>query len=468
MPEIGEHLQKEELLKQLEMYRLIFDSIYNGALVTDEKGYVTHFNKPYGEFLGVNPDDQIGSHCTDSVENSRMHIVAQTGKSEINQSHRIMGQNMVVQRIPIKKDGRVIAVFGQVMFKDVKDVRKLATELSLLESKVKLYEEELINLRSTRYTFDSIIGSSQAIKSLKIEALRAAANQFPVLISGESGTGKELFAQAIHHAGPRRVHPFVRINCAAIPKDLLESELFGYEKGAFTGADPNGKPGKFELARHGTVFLDEVGDLPLEMQPKLLRVIEDKEFERVGGTKIIQSDFRIIAATNQNLEQMLIDNRFRKDLFYRLNVIPLHIPPLRERKSDILPTTRHLLKQMAREANLEEQKIDREAEKALNNYGWQGNVRELSNVLERTMSTLEGDTIRLQHLPFYVYRSHRKFPEHHQSPLKDVQTRTEKEAILYTLQETKNNKTRAAKILGIHRTLLYKKMSKYKIPLTVG
>ncbi len=468
MPETSEHLQKEELLKQLEMYRLIFDSIYNGALVTDEKGYVTHFNKPYGEFLGVNPDDQIGSHCTDSVENSRMHIVAETGKPEINQSHRIMGQNMVVQRIPIKKDGRVIAVFGQVMFKDVRDVRKLATELSLLESKVKLYEEELINLRSTRYTFDSIIGSSQAINSLKIEALRAAANQFPVLVSGESGTGKELFAQAIHHAGPRRVHPFVRINCAAIPKDLLESELFGYEKGAFTGADPNGKPGKFELARHGTVFLDEVGDLPLEMQPKLLRVIEDKEFERVGGTKIIQSDFRIIAATNQNLEQMLTDNRFRKDLFYRLNVIPLHIPPLRERKSDILPTARHLLKQMAREANLREKKIDREAEKALTNYGWQGNVRELSNVLERTMSTLEGDTIRLQHLPFYVYRSHQKSFENHQSPLKDVQTRTEKEAILYTLKETNNNKARAAKMLGIHRTLLYKKMSKYKIPLSPG
>ena len=468
MPEISEHLNREELQKQLDMYRLIFDSIYNGALVTDEKGYITHFNKPYGEFLGVNPADQIGNHCTDSVENSRMHIVAETGKPEINQSHRIIGQNMVVQRIPIRKDGRVIAVFGQVMFKDVRDVRKLATELSLLESKVKLYEEELINLRSTRYTFDSIIGSSQAIKSLKIEALRAAANQFPVLISGESGTGKELFAQALHHAGPRRVHPFVRINCAAIPKDLLESELFGYEKGAFTGADPSGKPGKFELARHGTVFLDEIGDLPLEMQPKLLRVIEDKEFERIGSTKIIQSDFRIIAATNQNLEQMLIDNRFRKDLFYRLNVIPLHIPPLRERKSDILPTARHLLKQMAREANLREKKIDGEAEKSLTNYGWQGNVRELSNVLERAMSTLEGDTIRLQHLPFYVYRSHRKLPEHHQSPLKDVQTRSEKEAILYILKETNNNKARAAKMLGIHRTLLYKKMSKYKIPLTPG
>jgi len=466
MLEISERLNKEELQKQLEMYRLIFDSIYNGALVTDEKGYITHFNKPYGEFLGVNPDDQIGSHCTDSVENSRMHIVAETGKPEINQSHRIMGQNMVVQRIPIKKDGRVIAVFGQVMFKDVRDVRKLATELSPLESKVTLYEQELINLRLTRYTFDSIIGKSQAITILKKEALNASTNQFPVLITGDSGTGKELFAQAIHHASPRKLYPFVRINCSAIPRDLLESELFGYEKGAFTGAKSEWKPGKFELARHGTVFLDEVGDLSLEMQPKLLRVIEDKEFERVGGTKIIRSDFRIIAATNQNLEEMMADNRFRKDLFYRLNVIPLHIPPLRERKSDILPTARHLLKQMAREANLRDKEIDKEAENALINYGWQGNVRELFNVLERTMSTLDGDTIRLQHLPFYVYRSHRKFPEHHQSPLKDVQTRTEREAILYTLKEADNNKARAAKMLGIHRTLLYKKMKKYNISLS--
>ncbi len=399
-----------DLIQQVEIYELIFDCIYNGVMVTDAAGTITHFNKPYGQFLGLDPEKLIGKHCTQVIENTRMHIVAETGKPEINQSHRIMGQNMVVQRIPIKKDGRVIAVFGQVMFKDVRDVRKLATELSLLESKVKLYEEELINLRSTRYTFDSIIGSSQAIKSLKIEALRAATNQFPVLVSGESGTGKELFAQAIHHVGSRKIQPFVKINCAAIPKDLLESELFGYEKGAFTGADPNGKPGKFELAQHGTVFLDEVGDLPLEMQPKLLRVIEDKEFERVGGTKIIQSDFRIIAATNQNLEEMMANNRFRKDLFYRLNVIPLHIPPLRERKSDILPTARHLLKQMAREANLREKEIDGEAEKALINYGWQGNVRELFNVLERTMSTLEGDTIHLQHLPFYVYRNHRRLP----------------------------------------------------------
>jgi transcriptional regulator with PAS, ATPase and Fis domain len=465
MLEKNAHRKCEDLLEQLEMYRLIFDSIYNGAIVTDIKGNITHFNKPYGEFLEVDPQAQIGTHCTASVENSRMHIVAKTGIPEINRSHRIKGQNMVVQRIPIKKEGRVIAVFGQVMFKDVKDVRKLAAELSLLESKVKLYEEELINLRSTHYTLDSIIGQSESIQSLKKEALRAASNQYPVLISGESGTGKELFAQAVHHASARKLYPFVRINCAAIPRDLLESELFGYEKGAFTGAKSDGKPGKFELAHKGTVFLDEIGDLPLEMQPKLLRAIENKEFERVGGTKIIRSNFRVIAATNRNLEKMLAEGRFRKDLFYRLNVIPINILPLRERKTDIIPTATYLLSQMAQEANIPEINLGQEAEKALKNYEWPGNVRELSNVFERTLSALEGNTIHLQDLPFYLHRNRNRVEKNNRSTLKDVQARTEKEAIRYTLKETKNNKAQAAKILGIHRTLLYKKMKKYDLPL---
>ena len=465
MLEKNTRLKREALLEQLEMYRLIFDSIYNGAIVTDIHGKITHFNKPYGEFIGVDPQAQIGKHCTDSVENSRMHIVAKTGIPEINQSHQIKGQNMVVQRIPIQKEGRVIAVFGQVMFKDVKDVRKLASELSLLESKVKLYEEELINLRSTRYTLDSIIGKSDSIKSLKKEALRAASNQYPVLISGESGTGKELFAQAVHHASARKLYPFVRINCAAIPRDLLESELFGYETGAFTGAKSGGKPGKFELAHQGTVFLDEIGDLPLEMQPKLLRVIEDNEFERVGGTRIIRSKFRVIAATNRDLEKMLADGRFRKDLFYRLNVIPINILPLRERKTDIITIATYLLGQMAQEANIPQINLGREAVKALKDYEWQGNVRELSNVLERTMSALEGNTIHLQDLPFYLHPSRKRKIENNQSSLKDVQARTEKETIRYALKETRNNKAQAAKILGIHRTLLYKKMKKYGLPL---
>jgi transcriptional regulator with PAS, ATPase and Fis domain len=201
------------------------------------------------------------------------------------------------------------------------------------------------------------------------------------------------------------------------------------------------------------------------MQPKLLRAIEDKQFERVGGTRIIQSDFRVIAATNQNLEEMITDGRFRKDLFYRLNVIPLHIPPLRQRKSDIIPIARHLLTNMAQEANLVHIDIGQEAEKALRNYEWPGNVRELSNVLERVISALETDTIHLQNLPFYIYGSHKKSPSGNPSSLKEVSAKTEKEAIRYALKETDNNKAKAAKILGIHRTLLYKKMKKYRLPL---
>ncbi|MDX1707285.1 MAG: sigma 54-interacting transcriptional regulator [Desulfobacterales bacterium] len=455
------------LEEQLKAYELILESIYNGIMVTDAEGIITHFNKPYGQFLGLDPADQIGKHCTEVVENTRMHIVAKTGKAEINQTQRIKGQSMVVQRIPIKKDGKVIAVFGQVMFKDVKDVTKLANRLSLLESKVKHYEEELINLRSTRYTFDSIVGDSRVIRELKKEALRASANQFPVLITGDSGTGKELFAQAIHHASPRKLYPFVRINCSAIPKDLLESELFGYEKGAFTGAKSEGKPGKFEIANQGTVFLDEIGDLPLVMQPKLLRVVEEKELERVGGTKIIRSDFRVIAATNQDLEDMLADERFRKDLFYRLNVIALHIPPLRRRKSDIIPLARHFLKQIADEANLSEISLDNIAAKALKKYTWPGNVRELSNVLERALSSMESDRIHLCDLPFYVSRMQKTLPEHNHSAIdiKGVQARAERDAIRYALKETRHNKAQAAKLLGIHRTLLYKKMKKYDIAL---
>jgi PAS domain S-box-containing protein len=461
-----ENAELEELKRQLEMYRLIFESIYNGAMVTDAEGIITHFNKPYGQFLGVDPEAQIGRHCTTSVENSRMHIVARTGKAEINQSQLIQGQKMVVQRIPIQKDGKVIAVFGQVMFKDVKDVGKLARELSLLESKVKLYEEELITLRSTRYTFESIIGKSEAIGNLKQEALRAAGNSFPVLITGESGTGKELFAQAIHHASARRLHPFVRINCAAIPRDLLESELFGYEKGAFTGARSEGKPGKFELAHQGTIFLDEIGDLPVEMQPKLLRAIEDKEFERVGGTRIVRSDFRVISATNQNLDTMLTTGRFRKDLFYRLNVISLHIPALRERPDDILAITRRFLDRTAQEASLKKIAIDNGAERALHDHDWPGNVRELMNVLERSISALEGEAIRITDLPFYVQRGRRNTARRQTTTsLREIQSRAERETIWTALRESDFRKARAAKILGIHRTLLYKKMKKYNIPL---
>ena len=451
------------LKEKTEMLELILDNIYNGVMVTDPEGYVKFFNTPYGQYLGVDPKQQIGKHCTQVIENTRMHIVAKTGKAEINQSHSIKGQNMVVQRIPIKKDGKVLAVFGQVMFKDVRDVGKLARKLSMLESKVELYERELISLRSTRYTMDSIAGTSETIGSLKKEALKAAATNLPVLITGESGTGKELFAQAIHNASPRRLNPFVRINCAAIPRELMESELFGYDRGAFTGATYKGKPGKFELANRGTLFLDEIGDLPLEMQPKLLRVLEEKEVERVGGTSLIRVDFRVIAASNQNLETMMIDGRFRKDLFYRLNVIFLNIKPLRERPEDITPLSLHILDQLASEYSMPSIRINSKTGAILSSYHWPGNCRELYNVLERTVSSLEGNVIRPEDLPIQIYSTRKKSGSSSRMSLKDVQGVAEKEAILSVLATTQNNKAAAARLLGIHRTLLYKKLKKHGI-----
>lgn len=453
------------LRQELEMYRLIYNSIYEGSMITDANGIITHINEPYGRFLGVNPEEQIGKHCLETVENSRMHIVAKTGVAEINHSHQIKGQNMVVQRIPIKKEGKVVAVYGQVMFKNVKDVGKLAKQLSLLESKVQLYEQELISLRSTRYTFDSIVGNSPAITHLKLEAQKAAAHKLPVLITGESGTGKELFAQAIHQASARIAFPFVHINCAAIPKDLLESELFGYEKGAFTGAHSQGKPGKIELADLGTLFLDEIGELPLEMQPKLLRVLEEKQFERVGGTAVRTSDFRLIAATNQKLEQLLASHRFREDLYYRLHVFPIHIPPLRERREDIEPIARHLLRRIASEMTLSEIDIEPTAIALLKNHAWPGNVRELSNVLERAATSLEGDRLTPSNLPLALLTSVPKKRTSSDSNIKLVRAEAEKQAILTALSANGFNKTKTARHLGIHRTLLYKKLKKHNLSL---
>ncbi|EKD35181.1 MAG: hypothetical protein ACD_75C02014G0002 [uncultured bacterium] len=451
--------------EQLELLQLIFNNLPSGAMVTDADGIVNHLNKPYADFLGVDIEKSIGRHCAEVVENTRMHIVGQTGVAEINQIQMIRGQNIVVHRIPIKKDGRVIAVFGMVMFQDISEVVKLSGKLHSLESKVRRYEKELMNLRSTRFTLASIIGISTAILELKQQALTAAANSAPVLITGESGTGKELFAQAIHHAGPRKLQPFIQINCAAIPKDLLESELFGYDRGAFTGALSSGKPGKFELGDQGTIFLDEIGDLPLEMQPKLLRVLEEKCFERVGGNKLIRSDFRLIAATNQDLEALISRGHFRKDLFYRLNVISLSIPPLRERPEDVAPLVRHLLAEFARRSGCAAVRISAEAMAALTAHSWQGNVRELSNVLERALLAMKGEEIRVADLPFVPKGVRLSWNETEIESIRDIQAHAEKTALRAALNKAGNNKAKAAALLGIHRTLLYKKMKKHGLPL---
>lgn len=460
-----DRIEPDSVEQELESLKLIFENIGEGICVVNTDGIITHFNRAYGRFLNLDPARQIGRHITDVVENTRMHIVARTGKAEINDRQSIKGQDMIVQRIPIKKDGKVIAVFGQVIFKDAKEVGALARKLNELESKVKLYQKELDSLRMAKYCIDDIIGESRSIDKARVEALKAAATRLPVLISGESGTGKELFAQAIHNASDRRHKPLIRLNCAAIPGELMESELFGYEKGAFTGAQRAGKKGKFELAHQGTLFLDEIGDLPLEMQPKLLRALEEKEFERVGGNRVLHSDFRLIAASNQNLEAKVRERSFRADLFYRLNVIPVRIPPLRDRGRDILLIARHFIEKITEDANKKPLRLTHGAEELLLNHSWPGNVRELNNVIERTMATCEEDQVQPTHLPFYLFQNKilPGAPQH--SLLKDVVAKAEKAAIIDALKITGYNKVNAAELLGIHRTLLYKKIRKYALSL---
>lgn len=446
----------------LDMIEDLLAHAYEGFALVDKEGRIVKWN--YHKLLGIKEEDAIGKHVTEVIENTRLHLVVKTGKKEIRDIQRIQGHDMVANRVPIIRGGEIIGAVGAVLFKDASDVREMAKELIELENKINEYKGEIERLQDSRYTFNSIITQNPKMEYLKRLGRTAARSNSTVLILGESGTGKELFAQAIHKASYRKFGPFIPINCAAIPKELLESELFGYEAGAFTGARKEGKPGKFELANGGTIFLDEIGDMPLEMQVKLLRVLEEKEFERVGGNKKITLDARIIAATNEKIEEAVEKGKFREDLYYRLNVINIDIPPLRDRKEDIPLLCDHLIEYLSKELNTDKKKIDERTMEILMEYHWPGNVRELRNVLERAITLSSQKLILPNHLPERLVKNKMEIRDGERVyPLKEVVAEAEKEAIIAALNQAKGNKTLAAESLGIHRTALYRKMEKYNI-----
>ncbi|NMM65434.1 sigma-54-dependent Fis family transcriptional regulator [Clostridium sp. P21] len=282
-----------------------------------------------------------------------------------------------------------------------------------------------------------------------------------IMIYGETGTGKGLAAQALHNLSGRRDKPFIKVNCAAIPETLLESELFGYEKGAFTGAIIN-KPGRFELAHGGTIFLDEIGDITPLMQVKLLKVMQEREFERLGGTKTIKIDVRIIAATNKNLEELVREGVFRQDLYYRLNVVPMKIPSLRERKEDINSLVDYFLLKSSNISGKGKKEITKEALMQLINHNWPGNIRELENVIERCVVITTSKVIDVKDLPEYIWKSH-EYEDDIQGKLNDAVDIAEKNIIIKTLEECDGNKTKTSQILGISRRSLHRKISKYNI-----
>ncbi|HOA35754.1 MAG TPA: sigma 54-interacting transcriptional regulator [Bacillota bacterium] len=312
-----------------------------------------------------------------------------------------------------------------------------------------------------RYTFADIIGRSEIIRQVKERAMRAAAGNSTVLITGESGTGKGVFARAIHSASPRARGPFVSVNCGAIPENLLESELFGYEKGAFTGAAKEGKAGKFELADKGTIFLDEIGEMPPHLQVKLLHVLQNREVERVGGTSKVPVDIRIIAASNRDLDKMMQERKFRKDLYFRLGVIPLHIPPLRERKEDILLFVENCLKNYAQKLNRAPCTISPEVKELFLKYHWPGNVRELENAIEYAMNMCSGSIINREHLPPRIY-GEAEAEIGGESTLKLLLQDYERrifEQYLQRFGDSSNAKNEIAQALGISRATLYRKLA---------
>ncbi|EOP60476.1 hypothetical protein IIW_04425 [Bacillus cereus VD136] len=404
-----------------------------------------------------------------------MHIVVKTGQVEIGHIQHINNQNIIATRIPIVKDGKVIGAIGKIMFHDIQQFKALGDQIRAMESKLSYYQTELQRLQAGRFSFQSIVGESAKMEEVKTMALKVSKSRSTVLIRGESGTGKELFANAVHHASPRARGSFIRLNCAAIPRDLLEAELFGYEEGAFTGAKKGGKPGKIELSHKGTLFLDEIGDMSLDMQVKLLRVLQEKEIERIGGTKTQKIDVRFIAATHRNLREMVQRGEFREDLYYRLNVFAIDIPPLRERKEDIVHLTEFLIRKLNEELGSNVLLLDERVRDIFMEHDWPGNIRELENVLERAMNVVEGTIIQVHHLPVYLRKRDLEEELDHETfagyqgedeisySLQTEVESAEKRAITRALEKTAGNRKEAAELLGIHRASLYRKIERYGI-----
>jgi transcriptional regulator with PAS, ATPase and Fis domain len=437
---------------------------YEGLVIADADGIILTINQAYARFLGIRREEMIGRHVTDVIENTRMHIVAKSGVPEIAQVQRIRGHDMICSRIPIYDRGRVVAVVGKVMFQDVVDLFAMNDRFASMKKELEFYKSELNKRLGARYSFDNIVGNDRELQRVKELGRKVAKSDSTVLLRGESGTGKELFAHAIHVESARALGPFIKVNCAAIPDTLFESELFGYKEGAFTGANKSGKKGKFALADRGTLFLDEVSELPVGMQVKLLRVLQEEEIEPVGAVEPEPIDVRIIAATNRDLDALVKQGAFRPDLYYRLNVVKLEIPALRDRRQDIPLLAEMLLKQLDKETGIPVEGIDAETESLLKDYSWPGNVRELRNVLEQSLYVKTGHAIQKGDLPrSMVSAVEGEHPAHELQTLKYVLRQVEEDVIRKALRDARGNKLEAASRLGISKSSIYAKIDQYRI-----
>ncbi len=390
----------KEVKSLKERLKLILGSVQDGICVVNKSGVIEYINPSYSSILGRDTDDMIGDKIGSIADEKSCKKVLRSGEKEVGIISREDEGSVIISNFyPIKIEAEVDGVV--IVSKKKIEVENMVSRLKELSAKAEYLKQELKREKGLDKAFDRIIGKSGELKDALLKASKAAETTSTVLIRGKSGTGKELVAEAIHYAGERSDEPFIRVNCAAIPPNLIESELFGHEKGSFTGASVQ-KIGKFELADKGTIFLDEIGELTTEMQVKLLRVLQQRSFQRVGGTESIDVDIRIITATNRELEKMMQTNQFREDLYYRLNVIPIILPPLKARKEDIPLLVEHFLKNLSEKLNKRIDDISQDALDILKNYSWPGNVRELQNIIERAINFTDNSSITADNLPSYI------------------------------------------------------------------
>jgi transcriptional regulator with PAS, ATPase and Fis domain len=436
-----------------------FDQLAEGCLVVDQDVRVVMISDRYAANLGVDPKDVLGKEIETFLPNSLMRQVVVTGKPILLEIFETGEHTLVVTRMPIKgEDGTVVGAMAFALYSDLEPLKPLVDRFAQLEAELARAQRHLAEARRSKYTFSSFLGHSPQAMETKRLARRAAQIAAPVLLRGETGTGKELIAHAIHAGGPRAERPFVPVNVAAIPDTLLEAEFFGVAPGAYTGAERKARPGKLELADGGTLFLDEIGDMPLALQAKLLRVLQDQEFEALGSNRVQKVDIRVITATSRDLEAMVRAGAFRQDLFYRLNVLSIPIPALRDRISDLDMLCEHLLEKIAHHNGTPPRDLAPGALAALRRHSWPGNVRELENVLEQAMLATDARTLEADDLARLLPRS--GTPRDEPATFAGAVAEAGDRALEAALAACHGNRAQAARRLGIGRTTLYRRLER--------
>jgi len=442
----------------------IMDNLHEGICIVNAEGIVQYWNTSSEKLYGVKAEQILHRYLGDFFKNAMALQVLKNGKRVDSALHEPNeGKFVILSAVPIfNAQGKIIAAVSTD--RDVTEVMKLSKELETEKSKVEFLQKEYQREIASKYTFSNIIGKNKKIIDAITVAQKVAPTSTSVMITGKSGTGKEVFARSIHEASGRKGN-FVAINCSAIPESLFESELFGYVEGAFTGAIKKGRAGKFELANNGTLFLDEIGDMPMDMQVKLLRVLQDGVIYRLGSEKPINTNARILAATNKDLMKLIEEGKFREDLYYRLAVVQIELPTLRERKEDVRDLAKLFLDQMSSEEGIKIKSVDERVFKVLTSYRWDGNIRELRNVIQRMVVLSSGGRITEESIPEYISDivGEGEDKDLDDYDLEGIVENLERKTIREVMKLADGNKQKAARMLKIKRSTLYYKLEKYGI-----